>query len=64
MPTDPEHTQPLIAPEIDALAGGWDRREIPGVINRIADARNQILLANSSIDSTLASLFLDIRRAG
>ena len=53
-----------IAPEIDALAGGWDRHKIPGVINRLAEARNQILLANSSIDSTLASLFLDIRRAG
>jgi DNA polymerase-3 subunit delta' len=53
-----------IASRIDAIAASWDRGTVPQVIDRIAIARNQILLANASVDSTLADLFLDLKRAG
>lgn len=52
------------AAQIDKLASEWDRREIPGVIDRVTLARNEILLANASVDSTLADLFVNLKRAG
>lgn len=52
-----------MAPALDKLGKQWPKEALPGVINRIADARTQILFANTNVDSTLTELFLDISRA-
>jgi len=49
--------------QIGAIARQWDRAALPGVIERIAQARTEILLRNMNVDSTLTRLFLDIHRS-
>jgi len=50
------------ADAIDALARKWERRTLPRVIERISRARGDILIANANVDSTLAELFLGLKR--
>jgi DNA polymerase-3 subunit delta' len=52
-----------LARELEQVGGGWRPGSLPGVIDRIARARAEILLGNMHIDSTLTRLALDIHRA-
>jgi DNA polymerase-3 subunit delta' len=52
-----------IAGELEKIAAGWRRGNLPGVIDRIGRARAEVLLGNMHIDSTLTRLLLDIHRA-
>jgi DNA polymerase-3 subunit delta' len=47
---------------IGKLASAWDRKRLPGVIERISRARYEVLVRNMNIDATLAELFLELRR--
>jgi DNA polymerase-3 subunit delta' len=49
--------------ELEKIAGGWPRRSLPAVIDRIGRARAEILLGNMHIDSTLTRLMIDIHRS-
>lgn len=49
---------------ITTLAAEWDRKRIPGILDAIHGARDDILRRNLNIDATLAHLFLAIKRAG
>jgi DNA polymerase-3 subunit delta' len=51
-----------MAARLAPLRGRWKRSALPGIIDRIGESRGRILLANASIDSTLADLFLAIHR--
>ena len=46
---------------INKLAAAWDRKRLPGVIDRIARARKEVLVRNLNIDATLTDLFRDLR---
>ncbi|MBI4720844.1 MAG: hypothetical protein HY770_06415 [Chitinivibrionia bacterium] len=48
---------------IAALAKQWDRKRIPGILDAIGRARDDILRRNLNMDATLAHLFLAIKRA-
>ena len=48
---------------IEKRAKQWDRSRLPGVIDRIAGARTEILDRNLNVDATLVDLFLDVRRS-
>lgn len=50
--------------ELLAHAYGYDRKKLPELISRVADARDRILRRNMNIDGTLAKLFLDMKRYG
>ena len=50
------------ANEIGSLAARWDRKRIPGILERIRAARDNVLRRNMNIDATLANLFLAIKR--
>ncbi len=50
--------------EIMVLKNKWPLKELPGIVAMIDRARSQILHSNMNIDSTLAHLFLAIRRLG
>lgn len=50
------------AAAIDKLAAAWDRKRLPGVIERINRARHEVLVRNMNIDATLTELFLELRR--
>jgi DNA polymerase-3 subunit delta' len=52
------------ADAIASLAAAWDRKHIPGILDAINGARDDILRRNMNIDATLAHLFLAIKRAG
>jgi DNA polymerase-3 subunit delta' len=41
----------------------WDRKRLPGMIDRVSRARYEILVRNMNVDATLVSLFLELRRA-
>lgn len=45
-----------------AQAVNWDKKKLPGVIERIARARHEILIRNLNVDAALVDLFLDIKR--
>jgi DNA polymerase-3 subunit delta' len=49
------------AAAINKLAAAWDRKRLPGVIDRIARARHEVLVRNLNIDATLTDLFRDLR---
>ncbi len=49
--------------QIDQIAQHWNQAALPGVIDRIGQARAEILLGNMNIDATLTRLFLDIHRS-
>jgi len=51
-----------MAARLVPLGRRWSRGVLPDVIDRIGEARGRILLANASVDSTLAELFLGIHR--
>ena len=50
------------ASELGKAARVWDRKRLPGMIDRISRARYEILVRNMNIDATLASLFLYLHR--
>jgi DNA polymerase-3 subunit delta' len=43
--------------------GKWERASLPGIVDRIIDARNGILRRNLNMEAALVDLFLGIRRA-
>jgi DNA polymerase-3 subunit delta' len=47
---------------LEQLASEYERGDLPGLIDRIARARYEILVRNMNIDATLVSLFLDLHR--
>jgi DNA polymerase-3 subunit delta' len=51
------------AAELQKLVSKCERKQLPGMIDRIARARHEILVRNMNIDATLVSLFLDLLRA-
>jgi len=51
------------AAALNKAATAWDRKRIPGMIDRISRARHEILVRNMNIDATLVSLFLDLHRS-
>lgn len=51
------------AKELEKVAAGWERKNLPGVVEKISFARAQILMGNMNIDSTLTRLMLDIHRS-
>jgi DNA polymerase-3 subunit delta' len=64
MAGDPElYVNRELATELQKIAGGWRRQNLPGVIDKIGQARAEILLGNMNIDSTLTRLMLDIQRS-
>jgi hypothetical protein len=50
------------AAELEKAAGAWDRKHLPGMIDRISRARYEILVRNMNVDATLVSLFIDLHR--
>jgi DNA polymerase-3 subunit delta' len=52
------------AAALKKLIGKWERKNLPGMIDRISRARYEILVRNMNIDATLVSLFLDLHRVG
>jgi DNA polymerase-3 subunit delta' len=50
------------ASALGKAAAAWDRRRLPGVIDRISRARYEILVRNMNIDATLVNLFLSLHR--
>jgi DNA polymerase-3 subunit delta' len=64
MAGDPElYVNQELTKQIGGMAKRWDRAALPGVIEKIAQARAEILLGNMNIDATLTRLFLDIHRS-
>jgi DNA polymerase-3 subunit delta' len=63
MTGDPElYVNRDIAESLEKLSERWPQGRLPGVIDRIARARGDILLGNAAIDAALAECFLDVRR--
>ncbi len=48
---------------IDKAAQQYDTAKIPGIIDRIAQARTEILVRNLNVDAALTALFAEIRDA-
>jgi DNA polymerase-3 subunit delta' len=64
MAGDPElFVNKELAQELTKISKGWERKNLPGIIEKIAQARAEILLGNMNIDATLARLLLDIHRS-
>jgi DNA polymerase-3 subunit delta' len=47
-----------------AQSATWNRKNLPGVVDRIVVTRDQILRRNLNVDAALVSLLLDIQRLG
>ena len=57
------HINRDISTELESMAARWNRRQLPGVIDRIAQTRGEILIYNAAIDAALAECFLEIALA-
>jgi len=63
MTGDPElHVNRDLSPKLEKLTAQWPQAQLPGVIDRFARARGDILLGNAAIDAALADCFLDVHR--
>lgn len=51
------------AASLGKAAARWDRKRLPGLIDRVSRARYEILIRNMNIDATMVSLFLHLHRA-
>ena len=49
---------------LEAQTDRWDRKALPGVIDKIVMTRDAILRRNLNIDAALVDLFLDIKHLG
>lgn len=49
---------------LKAQTGRWDRKVLPGILDKIVATRNGILRRNLNIDAALVDLFLDIKHLG
>lgn len=64
MAGDPElFVNKELTKELKKISQGWERRNLPGIIEKIAQARAEILLGNMNIDATLTRLLIDIHRS-
>jgi hypothetical protein len=52
------------AAALKAQMNGWDRKQLPTVLDRIAGTRDDIVRRNLNMDAALAHLFLDIKHLG
>lgn len=50
------------APVLTALTSKWERKNLPAVVDRIGETRDQILRRNLNIEAALVDLLLDIKR--
>jgi len=63
MTGDPElHVNRDLSKQLEKLAAHWPQAQLPGVIDRFARARGDILLGNAAIDAALADCFLEVHR--
>jgi len=51
-----------LAPRLSRLSKAWPASHVPGAIHAIYRARHDIFVRNTTIDATLAGLFLSLRR--
>jgi len=51
------------ASDLANAATAWDRKRLPGIIDRISRARYEVLVRNMNIDATLVNLFLYLYRS-
>lgn len=57
------HVNRDLSKELHSMSRHWERRRLPGVIDRIARTRGDILIYNAAIDAALAECFMEIARA-
>ena len=52
------------AKDLLSQSGKWNRKNLPGIVDRIVVTRDQVLRRNLNVDAALVSLLLDIQRLG